>query len=327
VAETRKGQVKPNNQPKPGPLANTQGLIVPETSPNFSGSNNSAPTPVPETPKEEGWWKRWGSDVTHGVLDVVGLVPVLGEVANGTGALIYLAEGDPVSAAFDAAAMWPAGGQAATVGKYGTKAATKLAKEAAEAAEKKLAKEAAEVAEKKAAKEAEERVAKKAEGGNVKGDPRCILRPYEPDTCKPGRTGHHVVPDRVFRVGKRGSGRIPGGISEAEGLVICVDGANASRSKEHGKIHAIYDPMEAVAGLTGTPVGTAKLGVLEAAGALAAGKVTGCNPLALEAQLRAYHQAKGLNIDTVVRADPTGKLPVDVSKLGKGATPSGGPTR
>lgn len=170
MAETRKGQIKPNNQPKPGPIANTQGLIVPETSPNFSGSNNSAPTPVPETPKEEGWWKHWGSDVTHGVLDVVGLVPVLGEVANGAGALIYLAEGDPVSAAFDAAAMWPAGGQAATVGKYGAKAATKLAKEAAEAAEKKLAKEAAEAAEKKAAKEAEERAAKKAdEGGNVKG--------------------------------------------------------------------------------------------------------------------------------------------------------------
>ena len=169
MAETRKGQVQPNNQPKPGPMANTQGLIVPETSPNFSGRNNSAPTPVPETPKEEGWWKRWGSDVTHGVLDVVGLVPVLGEVANGAGALIYLAEGDPVSAAFDAAAMWPAGGQAATMGKYGTKAATKLAKEAAEAAEKKLAKEAAEAAEKKAAKEAEEKAAKKGADGNGDG--------------------------------------------------------------------------------------------------------------------------------------------------------------
>lgn len=152
-------------------MANTQGLIVPETSPNFSGPNNSAPTPKPETPKEEGWWKRWGSDVTHGVLDVVGLVPVLGEVANGAGALIYLAEGDPVSAAFDAAAMWPAGGQVATGGKYAAKAATRAAKEAAQAAEKKVAKEAAEAAEKKAAKEAEEKAAKKKaeEGGNVKG--------------------------------------------------------------------------------------------------------------------------------------------------------------
>jgi hypothetical protein len=157
-------------------MANTQGLIVPETSPNFSGANNSAPTPKPETPKEEGWWKRWGSDVTHGVLDVVGLVPVLGEVANGAGALIYLAEGDPVSAAFDAAAMWPAGGQAATGGKYAAKAATKAAKEAAQAAEKKLAKEAAEAAEKKALKEAEEKAAKKKaeEGGNVKRDCKAL---------------------------------------------------------------------------------------------------------------------------------------------------------
>lgn len=31
--------------------------------------------------------------------------------------------------------------------------------------------------------------------------------------------------------------------------------------------------------------------------------------------MRAQHQAKGLSIDTGVRADPTGKLPVDVSKL------------
>jgi hypothetical protein len=193
-------------------MANTQGLVVPETSPNFSGANNSTPTPKPETPKEEGWWKRWGSDVTHGVLDVVGLVPVLGEVANGAGALIYLAEGDPVSAAFDAAAMWPAGGQAATAGKYATKAATKAAKEAAQAAEKKLAKEAAEAAEKKAAKEAEEKAAKKKaeEGGNVKGTCKHLEKGppgarhqggkhgrVKEDSQRGGRESHHIPPKSV----------------------------------------------------------------------------------------------------------------------------------
>jgi len=319
--ELNKGAVKPNAQASPGPIGNTQGIIVPKTATNPDG--DSAPPPQPQ-PKEEGWWKRWGSDWTHGLLDGVGLIPVAGEAANAIGALVYLAEGDKISAAMDFAAMWPAGGQAATAAKYGRKAVGV----AVEQAEKAAAKETAEAAAKRLAKEAEEAAAKKAakDGGYVKGDPRCILRPYKPDTCKP-RTGHHVVPDRVFRTGKQGSTRIKGGISEADGLVICVDGANASRSKEHGQIHAIYDPLEAVAGLAGTPIGTAPLGELEMAGALAAGKVTGCNPLLLEAQLRTYHQAKGLGIDTIVRADPTGKLPVDATKLGRTAAVSSGSTR
>jgi hypothetical protein len=175
---TVQSQLHPNYQPSPGPLANAVGAVVPETSPNLSGS--PPPTPKPETPKAEGWWKSWGSDVLHGTLDVIGLVPVLGEAANGVGALVYLVEGDPVSAAFDAAAMWPAGGQAATAGKYAAKAAVKLEKEVAQAAAKKLEKEAAEALEKKALKEAEQKAAKEAEqkaakkkadeGGNVKGD-------------------------------------------------------------------------------------------------------------------------------------------------------------
>ena len=64
---------------------------------------------------------------------------------------------------------------------------------------------------------------------------------------------------------------------------------------------------------------------LEAAGAFSAGKITGCNPILLEAQLRAYHHLKGLNVDTVVRADPTGKIPFDFSKIGN--TTPGGPLR
>jgi hypothetical protein len=316
------GHVKPNNRVGPGPIANTIGIIVPKTSPGLSG--NSAPTPTP-APKEEGWWSRWGSGVTHGVLDVVGLIPVAGEVANLVGAGVYMLEGDKVSAALDLAAMWPAGGQAATAAKYGVKGGEAAAKQL----EKKAAREAAEAAERKAAKEAEEAAAKKAEkeGGHVKGDPRCVLRPYKPDTCKPNRTGHHVVPDRVFRAGARGSARINGGVPENDGLVICVEGSNLSRSREHGQIHALYDPVEAAAGLLGNPPGTAKLGVLEAAGAIATAKITGCNALLLEAQLRAYHQSKGLGFDTIVRADPTGKLPINPANVGVGAVPPGGATR
>lgn len=156
------GHIKPNNRVGPGPIANTVGIIVPKTSPNLSGS--SAPTPKPEA-KEEGWWKSWGSAVTHGVLDVVGLIPVAGEAANLIGAGIYLLEGDKVSAALDLAAAWPAGGQAATAAKYGVKGAEKVVKEGAQAAEKKVAQKA----EKEAAEEAEKKAAKSKEGGNVKG--------------------------------------------------------------------------------------------------------------------------------------------------------------
>jgi len=167
-----KGKVKPNNQAAPGPIGNTQGLIVPQTQPNASGPGNSAPPPKP-TPKEEGWWNRWGSDALHTTLDVVGLIPGVGEAADGANALVYLAEGDKVSAALSAAAMLPIGGQAAT--------AAKMAKKGAQALEKQAAKKAAEEAVEHSAKEAAEKAAKeklereaaekanRLEGGRIEG--------------------------------------------------------------------------------------------------------------------------------------------------------------
>ena len=320
---SKKSQVKPNHQSPPGPIGNTQGLIVPDTAPNLHGNNAPAIKPTKE---EKSWWESWGSDVIHTGLDVVGLIPGVGEIADGANALIYLAEGDKVNAAISAAAMIPGAGMAATGAKYGKKVVGAVAEGVAKKGGREAAEAAAEKGVKEATEETAEQAAKKGKpGGKDKGNPRCILRPFSPDTCKAeGRTGHHVVPDRVFRTGPRGSSH-PYGITEAQGLVICVDGANASRSKEHGQIHALYDPVERVAGLAGNPPGTAKLGILEAAGAFSAGKITGCNPILLEAQLRAYHQLKGLNVDTVVRADPTGKIPFDFSKIGN--TTPGGPLR
>ena len=169
-----KGKVKPNNQVAPGPIGNTQGLIVPQTSPNASGPGNSAPPPKP-TPKEESWWKRWGSDALHTTLDVVGMIPAVGEVADGANALVYLAEGDKVSAALSAAAMLPVGGQAATAGKWGKKGVQAVEKQVAKEAAERAAKEAAEKAAKeKLEREAAERAKKEAEaraagsGGMIK---------------------------------------------------------------------------------------------------------------------------------------------------------------
>lgn len=117
---TTSAQIKPNNQPSPGPLGNTQGIIVPDTESNPYG--NSAPE-ILATEQEAGWWGRWGSTVTHGALDIIGLIPVFGEVADGANALIYLAEGDTVNAALSAAAMVPGLGMAATGAKFGKRAA------------------------------------------------------------------------------------------------------------------------------------------------------------------------------------------------------------
>jgi len=89
---------------------------------------------APETPAEQSWfdsvvdrakdageWTKgaWNaaSPYVHGVLDVAGLVPVFGEAADGASAVIYVLEGDKVSAGLSVAAMWPVGGQAATAGK------------------------------------------------------------------------------------------------------------------------------------------------------------------------------------------------------------------
>ena len=139
-------RIKPNRRPAPGPIGNTTGIILPDTAPNPSG--NSAPVIKP-TEKEKGWWARWGSSAAHIGLDVVGLIPGVGEIADGANALIYLAEGDKVNAALSAAAMIPGAGMAATGAKWGKKAVGVAAeagvKVAREGAEKGI-KEGAEVA-------------------------------------------------------------------------------------------------------------------------------------------------------------------------------------
>ncbi len=52
-------------------------------------------------------------------LDIVGLIPGLGEIADGANALIYVARGDYVNAGLSAMSMVPFAGVAATVGKWG----------------------------------------------------------------------------------------------------------------------------------------------------------------------------------------------------------------
>lgn len=76
-ASTQAAKVHPNHYSPPGPIGNTQGKIVPDTEAHPVG--NSAP-PIKPTEKEKSWWQRWGSDVVHTGLDIVGLIPGVGEV-------------------------------------------------------------------------------------------------------------------------------------------------------------------------------------------------------------------------------------------------------
>jgi len=85
--------------------------------------DTSGVTPADEMP---GFWGAfWGSihENSHTALDVAGMLPIVGEVADGFNGLIYLAEGDPGNAAMSFGAMVPFAGNFVTGGKWAKKAA------------------------------------------------------------------------------------------------------------------------------------------------------------------------------------------------------------
>lgn len=143
---------------------------------DIEGETN--PPAKAETKEEKSWWET-GLDWTHTALDVVGLIPVLGEVADGANAVIhgveagiYAASGNNAKAAenaamaaLSAAAMWPLGGQAATGAKFAIKAGKELLEEGAE----KVVKEGIEEGiEQGAKKEVKEEVGEQATKNGVK---------------------------------------------------------------------------------------------------------------------------------------------------------------
>ena len=88
-----------------------------------AGITHTPPTP----PKEPSAF----SEGLHTLLDVVGMIPIVGELADGANALMYAAEGDYVNAAVSAASMIPLAGNvvgAAKLAKTGLKMAQKLKK-------------------------------------------------------------------------------------------------------------------------------------------------------------------------------------------------------
>jgi hypothetical protein len=134
---------------------------APATGKSADGSNAEVES---ETPAEEDTGDKLLDGLQLG-LDVVGLIPVVGEIADLANAGISLARGDYAGAALSVVSAVPFAGWLGTAGKAarrGAKAATEASEKAAKEAADRAAKEAAEkAAREKATKEAAE------DGGKV----------------------------------------------------------------------------------------------------------------------------------------------------------------
>jgi len=95
-------------------------------------------------------------DWVHGTLDVAGMVPVIGEVADGVNAGLYAAQGDFFNAGVSLAGMIPIGGQAATLTRLGVKAGTGIAEQVGKQTAKQVGEEVAQQGAKKTGKEVAE---------------------------------------------------------------------------------------------------------------------------------------------------------------------------
>jgi len=86
---------------------------------------NTLKTLVDALPEQKKWWDT-GLDYLQTGLDIVGMIPGLGEWADGLNALIYAGRGDWLNAALCMASMIPVGGQAATVARMAKNAGGEL---------------------------------------------------------------------------------------------------------------------------------------------------------------------------------------------------------
>ncbi len=128
--------------------------------------------------------------------------------------------------------------------------------------------------------------AKKAESGGGRKDTqvkkkkrkggRCELVPYDELECDTGQEAHHVIPDWMLRMGKRGgTERIPDMPSLQKGPAICLEGG---RGNEHNTAHKHTDrPAQRIGKngrATGVP-GTITLGQAKGISSRAIEKATG----------------------------------------------------
>lgn len=157
--------------PATNPQGNTQGRVNGETPATGKSAEASRTTVESETPAED----DTGTKILDGLqttLDVAGLIPGVGEIADLANAGISLARGDYAGAALSLVSAIPFAGWFGTAGKAarrGAKAAEEASTKAAKEAADRAAKEAAEKeAQRKAKEEAASKARKEESGGKVK---------------------------------------------------------------------------------------------------------------------------------------------------------------
>jgi hypothetical protein len=243
-------------------------------------------------------------DALQMLLDVVGLIPGAGAPADLVNAIISSARGDWAGAGLSLLGVVPVAGEAATVAKIAKNseryaaAVAKVADDilphlpaaardklqpAVDAARRKINELAGKPPSPRKPPSAPPPRAQGGGGGGMKSKPRkrrprrrCELVPYEELDCPAGQEAHHVVPDWMLRMGKRGSSeRVPDVPSLAQGPAICLE---KGAGKEHSVAHKHTDrPAQRIARsgrASGTP-GTIKLGQAKGISARAIEKATG----------------------------------------------------
>jgi len=323
-ARVRKAKTHRNKYPKPGPIGNTVGIIVPKTMPAPAGAPLNPPVHAETHDEQDFSWLSThflDEEVAAARLKVLfnnlkAHIAIHGRIttrqANALVAAATVVETPPFSKHSK-----PTGQVLDEIKKAVENTITPIVKQRNAASGAYI-----------------------TGRGRAEFASRCELIPYsERERCKKG-TLHHVVPDHVFRApdknGQKGERYKPIDFENnkkaipdhAQGFCICVEGAfknsatdrtRINRKKqgkqflpklaEHGLIHHALDAAEALLGAIGNPKGTTTFGEMEDIGAWSVSLVTGCDANNLKKQLRKYHGSDPFNLEpnTRVRADPYGK--------------------
>jgi hypothetical protein len=248
-------------------------------------------------------------DALQMLLDVVGLIPALGAPADILNAIISGARGDWLGAGLSLFGVVPVAGEAATAAKI-AKNSERYAAAVAKVADEILPHLPASVRDKlQPAIGAARKKIDELAGGRKAAPPapkpkpppkqpqaggggkdgmrsrptrkrkprrRCELVPYDELQCDEGLEAHHVIPDWMLRLGKRGgTERIPDMPSLAKGPAICLE---KGAGKPHTTAHKHTDrPAQRIARSgrgSGTP-GTITLGQAKGISSRAIEKATG----------------------------------------------------
>jgi hypothetical protein len=159
---------------------------------------------------------------------------------------------------------------------------------------------------------------------------KCVLAPYgaQPDCCKDHtgdeKTKHHCVPDHCFKEPGESGGYYQGvdDLSYGKGLAVCVTGDDKNeKRKQHARIHKRFDKAEDKCRDNSGGKWTFAQAKKEAVEAV--GDVTGCNKDCLNQQIDQFYKKKGVNDNTVLRADSGGNMPSPPDPATMGNIPNG----